>query len=89
MVKGLINFSTIDIAESIKNIGEFCNYLLHPAKILWSFWNFSVELSFIICLAICLFSVLMSIFGNNKYKRLAYSSFLVYLLIQCVNSALR
>lgn len=77
------------MAESLKTIAEFFNYLMHPVKILVALWNCTLELSFIICLMVSLASILLYIFGFKKYAKWAPASVGIYTLIQAIGSALK
>lgn len=78
-----------EIQNPLNTIATFCDYLMHPAKIAWALWSATVELSFVICLVICMGSVLLYIVGFKKYAKFAPLSVVAYTIIQCFSSALR
>lgn len=97
---GLIDMSKWNIFEKLQNtldqiliplkaIGEFFSYLLHPSKIFIALWNWTVEISFVLCLFVCLASVLMYIFGYKKYAKFAPLSIFIYTFIQALGSAFK
>lgn len=76
------------MAESLKTIAKFFDYIMHPAKVILILWNTTLQLSFIICLSICLASILLYIFGNKKYAKWAPISIGIYTLIQAIGSVI-
>lgn len=73
-----------DISESLKSIATLVDYLLHPTKILVSFWNFTWEISFLICLCIALISLIFYICGKKKAAKYIPYSIIVYTIIQAI-----
>lgn len=74
------------IYESLRSIIRFFDYLVHPNKILISTWNWTVKISFTLCMLISLISLLAYLLGNKKYGKCVSGSILVYTLIQAINS---
>lgn len=89
-------------AETYEEIKDFCIatkdffatagkilwYLVHPKNLGMLIWGGCVKYSLPICLTICLLSMILYLCGWKKYKPLISGSFLGYLVIQMVNSAL-
>lgn len=73
-----------DISESLKAIASLVDYLLHPTKILVSFWNFTWEISFLICLCVALISLIFYICGKKKAAKYIPCSLIVYTIIQAI-----
>lgn len=76
------------IDESLRGIVKFFDYLFHPSKILISTWNWTVKISFTLCMLTALISLLAYLSGNKKYGKCVPGSILVYTLIQAINSVL-
>ena len=49
-----VSFLT-SVENNLTAISEFCNFILHPSKILLLLWNWTFELSYIVCLLISLY----------------------------------
>jgi hypothetical protein len=82
--------SKIDqIIQPLRTIADFISYIIHPTKILWLFWHWTVGISYFICLFLCLGAVLLYIFGFKKYSKVAPISIALYVLIQAINSAVK
>lgn len=77
------------IVNAIKAVGNFVDYIIHPTKIFTLFWHWTLEYSYIICLTICIASVLLYVFGSKRCGRYATISLGVYAVIQAVGSALK
>lgn len=78
-----------DIANGLNVLGEFLNYLLHPTRILWLVWNWTIGVSYFVCLCLCTFAILSYIFGYKKWARLAPGSILGYTALKIVDYALK
>jgi len=72
--------------ESIKNIGILANYLIHPGMILKAAWDFTIYVSFWVCLFTCLISLILYGLGNKKCARYAPTSIALYVLIRMIES---
>ena len=71
--------------ECIKTIAEFCDYIIHPAKTFLLFWNWTYELSYLICLLVALFGFFMVLLGNKKFKKYISGSIVSYFFINILN----
>lgn len=81
-----------DFCESTKDFfvtaGKILWYLTHPKKLGMLLWSGCVKYSLPICLIMCLLALILYLCGWKKIKPLIGGSFLGYLVIQMVNSAL-
>ncbi|AWZ48402.1 hypothetical protein C3495_06020 [Clostridiaceae bacterium 14S0207] len=76
------------INNNLKSIVKFFDYIFHPSKIVCAAWNWTVRVSFILCLLTALISILVYLSGNKKFGKYVSGSIVVYTLIQAINSAL-
>lgn len=77
------------IGESLKNISNFLDYLLHPSKILMAIWDMTVSVSYVVCLFVCIGCVLLYILGHKKQAKWIPTSIGIYALLQAIGSAFR
>lgn len=76
--------------ECIESIGKFCSYLLHPVKTLGMIWGFTVSISKVAGIAVCLIALIMYIgTGSDKAKRVSIGSPIVYTLIKTIDAMLK
>lgn len=89
-------------SETLEGIKDFCVatkdffvsagkilwYLTHPKTLGMLIWSGCVKYSLPICLTICLLALLLYVCGCKKFKFLISGSFLGYVVIQMINSAL-
>lgn len=73
------------INENLKAIARFCDYITHPTKILLALWNWTIEMSFILCLGFCLFSIIMYLCGIKKFNRYIPLAIVIYTILQFIN----
>lgn len=71
--------------QSLDTIAKVCDYILHPGKLTLLFWNWTVEMSFIVCIGYCLFAVFMYLSGSKKFTKYVPGAVIVYTLIQFLN----
>lgn len=80
-----INWEIVkNLNESLKTIAKVCEYLLHPTRILIAFWNFTWEISFVVCLFISMASLILYLTGHKKFAKWIPTSLITYTLIQIV-----
>lgn len=72
------------IEDTLEPLTNFCDYLLHPSHIFFSFWNWTVECSFYVCLLVAMFSIICKAFKIRKFSKLAPFSVGAYILIQSI-----
>lgn len=95
----LVSLSATGTFEAIKDFcvstkdffvtaGKILWYLTHPKNLGLFLWGGCVKYSLPICIMICFFSLALYLCGWKKIKPLIGGSFLGYLVIQMVNSAL-
>ena len=77
------------IGDSLKNISNFLDYLMHPAKILMAIWSMTVNVSYVVCLFICIGSIFLYIFGHKKQAKWIPTSIGIYTLIQAIGSVFK
>lgn len=77
-----------NVTTPLEKIANFIDYLFHPSKILIAFWNWTVELSYIVCLFACITSMLLYLGGNKKFAKYVPGSVIVYTLIRAINSVI-
>jgi len=70
--------------NSLDSISQFCNYVMHPTNILLTFWNWTVECSFYICLLVAMFSLICKVLRIKKLGKLTSFSIFIYILIQSI-----
>jgi hypothetical protein len=70
--------------ENIKKIADALDYIIHPVKILGAIWNSIVDISYAVCLTMCIASVLLYVFGFKKCAKLAPFSLALYTLLQAI-----
>lgn len=70
--------------ETLETIKNFCDYLIHPSHIFFSFWNWTVEISFYFCLLLAMFSIICKAFKIKKFSKLAPFSVGLYVLLQAI-----
>ena len=91
--KKLFDFGVSDkldqFLEPLKTISDFLSYILHPSKLGMLIWNWTLGMSYWVCLFICIGSLLLYILGHKKPAKFVPISLFVYMLIQSINSALR
>ena len=78
-----------ELIEPLKSIANFLDYIFHPAKIAWLLWNWTLNVSYIVCLSIALFSLISYILGVKKYAKYVPWSIGIYTLIQAIGSAIK
>jgi hypothetical protein len=74
--------------ESLKTIGHFINFLIHPSLIFQSMWNFTVIYSYWILLAIAMLSSIFYVLGFKKCAKYIPGSIALYVLIQMLKKVL-
>lgn len=80
---------TLDsIKESLFAIAKFLDYVFHPSKILWLLWNWTLGMSYWICLFIALFAIISYILGVKKYAKYVPFSIGIYALLQAIGSVI-
>lgn len=76
---------TITIRESLKTIAQVCKYILHPSKLLMLLWNWTFELSYLICLLIAMYGFFMIIAGNRGHKKYVAGGVIGYFFMSLLN----
>lgn len=79
---------TLSIKESLKTIAQVCKYILHPSKLLLLLWNWTFELSYIICLLIALYGCLMVLTGNRGHKKYVAGGVVGYFFMNILNEVI-
>lgn len=81
----LENFKIIQsMKDYLEPVRNFCDYLIHPSHIFFSFWNWTVECSFYVCLLVAMFAIICKAFKIKKFSKLAPFSVGAYVFIQAV-----
>lgn len=83
MFENIIN-SIEKLNTSLESVSHFCNYLIHPTHILFTFWNWTVECSFYICLLVAMYSLICKALKIKKIGNLAPFSIVTYIIIQSI-----
>jgi len=78
-----MNYIQID-----NNMLMYFDLIMHPTKLFWIVWDFTVSISYFICLYICIVACLFNIAGIKNNKAIA-GSLLTYTIIQLTNAAIR
>lgn len=73
------------IKQNLETIANFFNYLMHPGKLLLLVWNWTVEISFMLCVLYCIFAVFMYLGGSKKFTKYIPGTVIIYTLIQFIN----
>lgn len=73
-----------EIAEPLKTIAKFLDYLMHPGKILFFILNWTIEWSYYICLIAALISFILYMLGDKKKFKYIPISIVVYALLQAI-----
>ena len=68
--------------ESLKTIGHFLNFLIHPSMILQGLWNFTVVYSYWVCLLVAMLAAIFYVLGFKKCAKYIPGSIAIYVLIQ-------
>jgi len=74
------------IEKSLETISTFCDYVIHPVKILIALWTAIVKLSSPICLTGALACIILYALGYKKYGKGITISFVIYVVIQAIES---
>lgn len=76
---------TVSVKESLNTISQVCKYILNPSKIFMLFWNWTYELSYLICVLVALFGFFMVLLGNKNFKKYISGSIVSYFFINILN----
>lgn len=77
--------NALSIKDSLKTIAEVCKYILHPSKMILLFWNWTFELSYIICLLVALYGFFMVLTGNKGHKKYVTGGIIGYFFMNILN----
>lgn len=79
-----------NIGQSLESIGRFCDYMLHPTKILLNIWDFTVSSSRIVLVIACIGGYIMYITTDSKKAKIVtLGSPTLYFLIKALDSVLK
>lgn len=74
---------------SLDTIATFCDYMIHPIKILIALWELTVKISAPVCLTGALACIILYAMGYKKFGKGITLSFVIYIVIQAINAAMR
>lgn len=70
-------------------MAKILDYVCNPQKLIPVISNLTMQLSYTICLLVCIGSIMLYIMGCKKSGKWATMSLGIYTLIQAIGSALR
>jgi hypothetical protein len=73
-----------EIKEALNVIKEVCDYILHPLNIFSTLWDWLLGVSYVLCLAFGLTSLLLYLFGCKKFAKYVPVSIGIYVIIQAI-----
>lgn len=80
--------NAISVKDSFKTIAEVCKYILHPSKLAFLLWNWTFELSYIICIVISLYGCFMVLAGNKGHKKYVAGGVVGYFFMNILNEVI-
>lgn len=78
-----------EVKNSLQTIATFCDYAIHPTKILIALWEFMVQVSLPTCLLGAMACIILYAMGYKKFGKGITLNLVIYILIQAINAVVR
>lgn len=72
---------------AIVSIGNFCDYIIHPVKIVVATWNGLYVISLPVCTTVTLVCIMLYIMGYKQYGKGATLSTVALIAIKAIGKA--